>query len=362
MKAIQKFLDHSIVARVPILVWGSPGVGKSATIVAWAKTRGFPCWTVIASLREPSDFAGLPVINPDGSSVYFAPPRFAREAEARGGVIFLDELTTAPPAVQAALLRAVMDRAFGDLELNPSRVAIVAAANPPDEATGGWDLAPPLANRFAHVRFTLDPEDWITQFPSYWGAAPKLAYQADEIDPVKWTVARSLVAAFLRARPAHLLQVPAFESARGGPWPSPRSWDYASRLIAQADGADGDLLDAVASCVGEGPAMEFAVWRREVDLPDPWELLEEPETYRHPTRKDIAYAVLAAVVSAARYKLGPKTWTGAWAILTSAVEAGGADVAAAAARSLAAAQKPDLPVPEKALDAFLPVFRQAELV
>ena len=63
-----------------------------------------------------------------------------RLAEAGRGLLFLDELSTAPPAVQAALLRVVLERVVGDLTL-PDEVAVVAAANPPDQAADGWDLS-----------------------------------------------------------------------------------------------------------------------------------------------------------------------------------------------------------------------------
>src|SRR3954469_11185454 len=100
---LEQSLDLTLVARVPLLVWGSPGVGKTATIRAWAQRRKLRCWTVVASLREPADFGGLPIVDhdgpldsnePAGPRVTFAPPRFAVEAAAEGGVIFLDELTT----------------------------------------------------------------------------------------------------------------------------------------------------------------------------------------------------------------------------------------------------------------------------
>src|SRR5262245_4977903 len=132
--SLSYLLDHATRGRVAPLLWGPPGVGKSAAIKRWAADRNLPCWTVIASLRDPSDFAGLPIVDGtkatevDGQAipnVAFAPPRFAVEAATRGGVIFLDELTTAPPAVQAALLRAVLDQAFGDLQLDPARVCLL---------------------------------------------------------------------------------------------------------------------------------------------------------------------------------------------------------------------------------------------
>src|SRR5271167_4392035 len=64
-------LGVAVAARVPVLLWGAPGTGKTSAIRAMAATMGLPCETVIASIREPSDFAGLPIVVGDG--VRFAP-------------------------------------------------------------------------------------------------------------------------------------------------------------------------------------------------------------------------------------------------------------------------------------------------
>ena len=127
----------AVAARAPVLLWGAPGTGKTSAIRAMAQAMGLPCETVIASIREPSDFAGLPVVV--GQGVRFAPPAWAQRLAGAGhGVLFLDELSTAPPAVQAALLRVVLERVVGDLEL-PAEVAVVAAANPPEQAAADPD-------------------------------------------------------------------------------------------------------------------------------------------------------------------------------------------------------------------------------
>ena len=139
-----KVLETMIQAGVPTLVWGAPGVGKTAHIRAVASKQGWQLIEIIASLHDPTDFNGLPVLHNGG--VRFAPPDWVYQFEEQGqGILFLDELTTAPPTVQAALLRLVLERKVGAHSL-PAGVRIVAAANPPDIAASGWELSPPLAN------------------------------------------------------------------------------------------------------------------------------------------------------------------------------------------------------------------------
>src|SRR5947199_243835 len=67
--AIVEALGIAVAARVPVLLWGAPGTGKTSAIRALAAAAGLPCETVIASIREPSDFAGLPIVNRAAGSV-----------------------------------------------------------------------------------------------------------------------------------------------------------------------------------------------------------------------------------------------------------------------------------------------------
>ena len=354
-------LSIAIQAGVPTLAWGPPGVGKTATVTAVAEALALPVEVVLASIREPSDFAGLPVVRETG--VKLEPPAWARRLAAAGrGVLFFDEVSTAPPAVQAALLRVVLDRVVGDLPL-PAGVAVVAAANPPEQAAGGWDLSAPLANRFCHLAWELDVHAWVDGMIQGWPAPAILRL------PEGWEAAipaaRALVAAFIRHRPHLLIQVPRSEEHAGRAWPSPRSWEMAARLLAAADAAQaGEDISAslVAGCVGEGAGLEFLAWRRALDLPDPEEILARPGQFQLPARGDQAFAVLTAVVSAAVAKLTKECWLAAWQVLARAAEQGGKDVAAAAAKALAAARRPDLPLPQKELREFIPLLQRGGLM
>lgn len=353
-------LGVAVAARVPVLLWGAPGTGKTSAVRAMAGAAGLPCETVIASLREPSDFAGLPVVGAD-DRVRLAPPAWAGRLAAAGqGVLFLDEISTAPPAVQAALLRVVLERTVGDLDL-PEAVAVVAAANPPEQAADGWDLSAPLANRFCHLDWPLDARAVAEGFVSGWPAvAPPV------LDP-QWAsrvpVTRSWVAAYLTVRGTSVLAVPEDATTAGRSWPSPRTWDMAARLLAAAEGADaGDpvVAELLRGCVGAGAAVEFRTWLVDADLPDPEAVLADPDSFVLPQRGDRAYAVLASVAAAVAADPGRGRWARGWRAFGRAASAA-PDVAAAAARTLARCRPPGEPVPPE-VELFLPLLREAELL
>lgn len=356
-------LGVAVSARVPVLLWGPPGTGKTSVIRTMAEAAGWPYEIVISSIREPSDFAGLPVVSgADGSvRVDFAPPRWARRlAELGHGLAFFDEISTAPPAVQAALLRVVLERTVGDLTL-PGEVAIVAAANPPEQAADGWDLSAPLANRFCHLDWPLDARSVADGFAGGWPAVAVPDLPDDWADRIP--VARSWIAGFLTVRSELAVAVPDQAVTAGRAWPSPRSWDMAARLLAAAQscGADeaiGSLL--VRGCVGPGPGAEFLTWLVEADLPDPEAVLADPESFVLPERGDRAYAALSSIAAAVAYHPGDGRWERGWRAFGRAASAA-PDVAAAAARTLARCRPPGAPVPPETA-AFAPLLRAAGLL
>src|SRR5580704_10812965 len=352
-------LGVAVAARVPVLLWGAPGTGKTSAIRAMADAMDLPCETVIASIREPSDFAGLPIVV--GGEVRFAPPAWARRlAEAGHGLLFLDELSTAPPAVQAALLRVVLERAVGDLTL-PDEVAVVAAANPPEQAADGWDLSAPLANRLCHLAWQTDPRSVADGLAGGWAApvVPELpeGWQAEEI------LSRGLVAAFLHVRPALACAPPTNAAAAGRGWPSPRTWEMAGRLMAAAGaaGASDEARSAlIRGAVGDGAGVELLAWLVEMDLPDPERVLADPASFRLPERGDRAYAALAAIAAAVAADPTPARWTAGWQVLGLAADTA-PDVAAVAARVLAKCRPPDADPPAE-IHLFAPVLRDAGLL
>jgi hypothetical protein len=339
----------AVVADLPVLLWGAPGIGKTAAMDQLAADLDLPLTTVIASVHEPSDFNGLPVVgdDPAGQGVPMAPPDWAVHlARAGRGLLFLDELSTAPPAVQAALLRLVLERRVGALRLPPG-VRIVAAANPRSSAADGWELSPPLANRFVHLQWTHDHDVVVRGLAGVWPRTTLPRLDAARL-PESVAYARRAVCALLSARPALVHRLPTSEAQRGGPWPSPRSWEMALRLIAfaTAAGTSRDVLSAlVRGTVGDGPGLELLASLDRMDLPDPEEVLADPLGAALPERGDLRQAVLDGVVQAVRQRPERARWDAAWALLARAAEVGPPDLVVVPATTLATLRREDWDVP-----------------
>lgn len=343
-------------AGVPVLLLSAPGMGKTSLVRALADSRGEACETVLGSIREPADFGGMPMVTDDGAILH--PPAWARRLAAVGsGIAFLDELTTCPPAVQAAMLAVSLDRTVGDLTL-PEGVQIVAGANPPECAAGGYELDPPLANRFCHVAFAPSSEDWLTGMASGWTMPVTRAVAADSATKA---LRRGEVIGFLRVRPDLLDAMPSDPSARGGAWPSRRTWTMLADTLPFVRTDDADAVHALAhGLVGEGAATEFLAWRESMDLPTPVELIADPSLIDYASeRPDRVWAALTAVATWAASEGTKKAWTDAWGPLVAAAEHAG-DVAGAVARSLAVSRPASASVPAAA-KAFRPMLTAAGL-
>lgn len=296
---------------LPILLWGPPGVGKSDIIEELGAEHGFVTEILSPGERGEGAFGVIPVPERDdhgAMSIAYPPPDWARRMMAtRGqrGLVFVDELTTAPPIVQPALLGLIQAKRIGATQL-PDGVRVIGAANPPAQAAGGWELPAPVANRLGHVQWAPPTlEAWTT-----W-----LLGDQTEKEPVRaasdleshvmaawdgaYARAKGSVASFLRNRPELLHKMPSIDSPQvSRAWPSHRSWANATRAHAAAHvhGLNEEERDAlVGGYIGIGAYAEFAAYSTKLDLPDPVELLEgrvkfEPDS----SRIDVTFAVLSA--------------------------------------------------------------------
>lgn len=315
-ESIQAVLNAGLVP----MLWGPPGVGKTRTVEALGRRLGRRVVTVVGSAHEPTDFSGLPV-QQDGY-VRFIPPGWAEQL-GEDGILFLDEITTCPPSVQAVLLRVVLERTLGDYKLG-EKVNVILAGNDPAITPNGIPLSLPMMNRIISLQFTVDPREWVKQFIPYWDNPPSIS----GISESDWRRARETVGAYIMAQPQMLIAPPKADEEPAS-FPSPRSWDAVSRLIAQK--LDKEILHAlIVGAVGDGAAMAFIQFLAELDLPDPEQIISNPDVLKdnYPKRIDVLYAVMFAVASRLKAEPTKDRWDAVWGVVRVIVENGHPDVAA----------------------------------
>ena len=350
-----------LAAGIPVLLWGDPGTGKTYTVQAYAERAGWQLVSVIASIHDPTDFGGLPVRTDSG--VVFEPPAWARRVASGEGVslVFFDEVNTATPATQNALMRVVLEGQVGELDLG-EKVRFAAAANPPAQNNAAWELSAPLANRFAHLEWPVSVDEWKHGYLSGWPAPEPLDIDdSGAVDSFTEGLVKILQTSFLTARPELLCDVPETGAASRG-WPSPRSWERLATCLAIADNAkatDIVRLLLATSLVGEGAAAEYLAYLRNLDLPDPAELLDYPAKFAELQRTDQQFAALDAVAAAAARD--PARWQDAFRVCIVAAGCGAPHVAASVAMRLAKTKPKNARLPS-GYEAFAEILAEAGLL
>lgn len=351
-----------IAARIPVILWGPPGQGKTSVIREIADQQGRHLEVLLASIREPQDFAGLPSIS-DGRAQLVPPDWALRLAQVENGILFTDEVNTAPPSVQAALLRVSLDRVAGDCDLGAD-TSIIAAANPPEQAADGWDLAPPLANRFCHIPWELPADVVRDGLVGRWRHYDLPESTAEAVDDAVRRE-RVSVAGFLTARPDMLTVLPKAAAEQGRAFPTPRSWDMTATLSGwvTATGQDeGVRRVLVRGCLGPGASTEFLTYRESLDLPDPETVLKAPSDFPMPTRADQIYVIGAGVLAVVRHQLTGERWQAAGVVLERIADSGHPDIAVSFARDWLR-ERPQGQMPsETMLKSLVPLLREARLI
>lgn len=242
------------------MIWGPPGIGKSSIVHQVAESQGINFVDLRLSQLAPTDLRGLPVAE-NGQSRWFPPEFLPRDGE---GILFLDEINLAPPAMQGVAQQLILDRRVGSYQV-PDGWLIWAAGNRKEDRAAVFDMPAPLANRFVHLEVEAD----FDSFKAY-------ALMQD--------MHQQLIA-FLSYRPLllHRLDVDAMN------WPSPRSWMMADKLLKSG-------LD-ISPAVGLGAATEFAAYCRVFkNLPNLKEILLGEKSPAFPTEPSVRYAVVIGLV------------------------------------------------------------------
>jgi MoxR-like ATPase len=270
---------HALIGeRVPLHIWGACGVGKSQIVAQVASDLDYDFLDIRAVQLDPVDLRGLPRIAEDQTE--WVPPKFLPTTGK--GILFLDELTSAPQMTQAGCYQLVLDRKLGEYLL-PDGWVVIAAGNPASERGVHFAMPRPLRNRFVHLDLEPDLDDWC-----------------------RWAVkaqVRSEIIAFLRFKPDLLHTADATSDANA--WPTPRSWEMASQVLcgiarrqktqflSGASEFEAQLLDGT---VGPAAASELVAFIRLFrQLPSIDEILLNPTTAPLPTEPSAQIAIATAL-------------------------------------------------------------------
>jgi hypothetical protein len=238
-KNAKKAIGKGISVRRPVFLWGPPGIGKSDVVKQIGEGMGREVIDVRLALWEPTDIKGIPYYNADQGKMIWAPPAELPTNADSTAIIFLDELNSAPPAVQAAAYQLILNRRVGTYEL-PKGVDVVAAGNREGDRGVTYRMPAPLANRFVHLEMKVDFDDfqdWATlnkvhpDVVGYVGFAKQDLY---DFDP------KSASKAFA----------------------TPRSWAFVSDLLKDDDTDNETLQTLIAGAVGDGLAHKFMAHRK----------------------------------------------------------------------------------------------------
>jgi len=273
-------LNTVLMAKLTPMLVGSPGIGKSDIVKSVAKMHNLKLIDMRLAQSDPTDLNGFPTLQQDGTRMDYAPPttfplEYLDEIPKGydGWLLFLDEINAAPPSIQAAAYKLVLDRQIGSHNLHKN-VAIVCAGNKATDKAIVNRLSTAMQSRMIHLNLMVDTDSWLA-----WANANGIDHR---------------VISFVKYRPALLHKFN--PSHADDTFASPRTWEFLSKIITGKDKLT--LIDhaVLVGTVGEGPATEFkafcAVYK---DLPTIEEMLSNPEAIQIPNEPGHQYAMTTLI-------------------------------------------------------------------
>jgi hypothetical protein len=273
MKAtdLTKTLTALVEQKVPTFLWGAPGVGKSSIVKQIADAKGIGFIDLRLALMDPTDLKGIPFYDKDSHTALWAPPAFLPRDGS--GILFLDELNSAAPSVQASAYQLILDRKVGEYEL-PDGWAIVAAGNREGDRGVAYKMPLPLANRFVHLEMEVNVDDWK-----------------------QWAYAKGIdnrVISYISYKSEHLFTFDASSDTKS--FATPRSWEYVDSIL-KADVDATMLLETISGAVGKDVSVGFLSFAKVMDrLPDIEKILESGSG-EYSDEVDVLYALGTGLVS-----------------------------------------------------------------
>ena len=231
-ETLHDLVGIALRAKISVLMRGHPGVGKSTLAHRLAQDLGLELIDIRLAQRDPADLAGVYFPDAERKRLELVPPAWALRAREVPCLVFLDEINAAVTRLhQAAAYQIVLERRVGPVEFHKD-TRILAAGNLEEDNAIVSSLSSALCNRFAHFILKVNAEDWLR-----WATNERLHPD---------------ILSFISAHKEDAL----YKNTGDVAFPSPRSWEMASRVYELATEADQKRM--VTSCVGSEAAEKFS--------------------------------------------------------------------------------------------------------
>lgn len=284
---------------------GPPGVGKSSVVYQLSREIEMPLIEVRLSDKNPVDLYGMPYIpqdyaaiakhinsvirrlhephgtgsgyepefKTDEKKVRWAPPVFKPDTPS---IIFFDEITLAPPAVQNAALQWILDKRCGEYEF-PEGTVTIAAGNGLEHGVHAHKFGSNLDSRLEWITVKPDLEVWLDY-----------AYQNS---------IHSNVIGYMNYKKEPALFH--WDKNTRGAFPNPRSWEMVSNIMHHDNIPEKIRNAKIAGTIGEAEAHEFIGFTdQSTKMPDPEAILRGRRKIKVPEETDILYSLCGALVQA----------------------------------------------------------------
>lgn len=286
---LKDMIRVAFASRRALMVWGPPGVGKSEAVEQIADEQNRPLIDLRLLLMEPTDLRGIPfkteielidentrevVRDKEGNAVmtesvrWAVPEELPRPGYKENAILFLDEISAAPPMVQAAAYQLVLNRRIGPYVL-PDGVDIIAAGNRQSDKGVAFKMPTPLANRFIHCTLECSFSEWKD-----WAIS-------------SGKVEASIIAYHIEGGGKNLLTFDPGSNSEIA-FATPRSWVFASDVLRNSSLSRKMTTKLIAGCIGEGLAGEFMQFRKlEDQIPKTEDILRGKITAKSREAKEI---------------------------------------------------------------------------
>ena len=165
-ECLRTTIKSPILSKKASWIWGGPGQGKSQIVAQLAREFNYKLFDIRLTTKDSTDLTGLPYLHEETKkTIYYIPEFFPSEKELesegyKGGIIFLDELSSAEQRIQVAAYELCLDRRVGNYKL-PDNVVVIAAGNRIEDRAIAYDLTSAISDRFIHYVINISAQDWL---------------------------------------------------------------------------------------------------------------------------------------------------------------------------------------------------------